>query len=206
MQQANKVEQGVIVGVREVRISADGSTGAATGAAAGGALGAQAPAGGIAAALGGVGGALVGGLFGQAAEHAVVDTTAYEYIVRTDKGELLSVTQRDGTPLGIGLKVLVITGNQARVVPDYTRPADPPPAMPATDPAAESPVAETLPPVAAPAEVTPSPAEMHPATEPAAAVAPPAQPSVPPTSTDPPVPSSPDPTPPHAVDSSVTGS
>ena len=43
VQQADKVEQGIIVGVRQVRISAEGSTGAATGAAAGGVIGAQAP-------------------------------------------------------------------------------------------------------------------------------------------------------------------
>jgi outer membrane lipoprotein SlyB len=39
VQQADKVEQGIVVGVRPVRISADGTVGAATGAAAGGVLG-----------------------------------------------------------------------------------------------------------------------------------------------------------------------
>ena len=122
VQQANKVEQGTVIGRRDVKVSAEGSTGAATGAAAGGVLGAQAPAGGgIMSALGGVGGALVGGLVGTAAEHTVVDTRAYEYVVRTaGKGELLSVTQKDTTPLAIGQKVLLIAGNQARIVPDYT--------------------------------------------------------------------------------------
>ncbi|MBD0275674.1 MAG: hypothetical protein ICV73_27565, partial [Acetobacteraceae bacterium] len=121
VQQANKVEQGTVVGRREVKVSAEGSTGAAAGAAAGGVLGAQAPGAGIVSALGGVGGALVGGLVGTAAEHTVVDTTAYESGVRTAAtGELLSVTQRDTTPLAIGQNVLLIAGNQARIVPDYT--------------------------------------------------------------------------------------
>ncbi len=121
VQQANKVEQGTVVGRRLVRVSAEGSTGAAAGAAAGGVLGAQAPAGGgIVSALGGVGGALVGGLVGTAAEHTVVDTRAYEYVVRTGKGDLLSVTQSDTAPLAIGQNVLLISGNQARIVPDYT--------------------------------------------------------------------------------------
>jgi len=92
VQQANKVEQGTVIGRRLVKVSAEGSTGAATGAAAGGVLGAQAPGAGIVAALVGVGGALVGGLVGTAAEHTVVDTRAYEYVVRTAKGDLLSVT------------------------------------------------------------------------------------------------------------------
>lgn len=120
VQQANKVEQATVVGRRQVRVSAEGATGAATGAAAGGVLGAQAPGAGIMSALGGVGGALVGGLVGTAAEHTVVDTRAFEYVVRNAKGELLSVTQADTTPLAIGQNVLLIAGNQARIVPDYT--------------------------------------------------------------------------------------
>jgi outer membrane lipoprotein SlyB len=125
VQQANKVEQGVVVGVRQVQITAEGSTGTAAGATAGGVLGAQTPGSGIVSALGGVGGALVGGLVGRAAESAVVDTPAQEYVVRTEKGELLSVTQKDTVPLVVGQRVLVITGNQARVVPDYTVAAAP---------------------------------------------------------------------------------
>ncbi|MCB4823451.1 hypothetical protein [Roseicella aerolata] len=120
VQQANKVEPGIVVGVRRVHISAEGSTGAAAGAAAGGVLGAQTPGSGIVSALGGVGGALVGGLVGRAAESTVVDTPAHEYVVRTEKEDLLSVTQKDTVPLAVGQRVLVITGNQARVVPDYT--------------------------------------------------------------------------------------
>ena len=120
VQQANKVEQGTVVGRRPVRVSAEGSTGAATGAAAGGVLGATAPGGGIVSGLAGVGGALVGGLVGTAAEHTVVDTRAFEYVVRTGKGDMLSVTQTDATPLAIGQNVLLIAGTQARIVPDYT--------------------------------------------------------------------------------------
>ncbi len=124
VQQADKVEQGIIVGVRQVRVSAEGSTGAAAGAAAGGVLGAQAPGGGIVSALGGVGGALVGGIIGKGAEHTVVDTNAYEYIVRTSGNALMRVTQQDREPLRRGQQVLLIMGTQARVVPDYTLPAE----------------------------------------------------------------------------------
>lgn len=120
VQQANKVEQGTVIGRRDVAITAEGSTGAAAGAAAGGVVSAAAPGGGIAPALAGVGGALVGGLVGSAAEHAAGDTRAFEYVVRTGGGDLLSVTQRDTVPLAIGQKVLLIAGTQARIVPDYT--------------------------------------------------------------------------------------
>ncbi|MFC7692886.1 hypothetical protein ACFQY5_28300 [Paeniroseomonas aquatica] len=164
MQQANKVEQGMVVGRRDVAVTAEGSTGAAAGAAAGGVIGAQTPGGGIGAALGGVGGALVGGLIGTTAEHVAGDTRAFEYVVRTSKDELISVTQRDTTPLVVGQRVLVISGTQARIVPDYTTQ---PPATPAAaaaaaatarpaEPAAAGPVAGT-PAVPAPPVVVPPP-------------------------------------------------
>jgi outer membrane lipoprotein SlyB len=123
VQQANKVEQGVIVGVRNVDVSATGAAGAITGAAAGGIAGAQVGSGPI-SALSALGGSLVGGLAGTAVEHATADTFAYEYIVRKASGELVSVTQKDKTPLTLGLHVLVIAGNQARIVPDYTVASD----------------------------------------------------------------------------------
>ncbi len=123
VQQANKVEQGVIVGVRNVGVSAAGTVGTVTGAAAGGIAGAQAGAGPV-SAFTSLGGALVGGLAGSAVEHASADTAAFEYIVRKPNGDLVSVTQKDKMPLTIGTHVLVITGNQARIVQDYTVPAD----------------------------------------------------------------------------------
>jgi outer membrane lipoprotein SlyB len=119
VQQANKVEQGVVVGVRDVAVTAAGTTGAVTGGAAGGIAGSQVGTGPV-SAFAALGGTLVGGLTGAAVEHAAGDTNAYEYIVRKGNGDLVSVTQKDKVPLALGQKVLVIAGNQARVVPDYT--------------------------------------------------------------------------------------
>jgi outer membrane lipoprotein SlyB len=84
-------------------------------------------------AFGTIGGSLVGGLVGTAVEHTTGDTTAFEYVVRKPNGELLSVTQKDVKPRPLGQKVLVITGNQARIVADYTvagEPSPPPSATP----------------------------------------------------------------------------
>ena len=141
-QQASKVEPGVIVGVRRVKITAAGSTGAATGAAAGGIAGSQAGIG-PTGALTTLGGTLLGGLAGVAAEHGVSDTEAFEYVVRKPNGEMVSVTQKDEKPMRVGQKVLVISGaQQARIVQDYTVPPEPPAklapavAQPATPPAA----------------------------------------------------------------------
>ena len=127
VQQANKVETGVIVGFRQVAITANGTVGAVTGGAAGGILGSQAGGSGISTALAAVGGTAVGSLVGTTVEHASGDTTCWEYIVRKPNGDLLSVTQREPQPLPIGQKVLVITGNQARVIPDYSVAVEPPP-------------------------------------------------------------------------------
>jgi outer membrane lipoprotein SlyB len=120
VQQANPVQQGVIIGAREVAITSDGATGAAVGAAAGGIVGGSTPGSNLTSALAGVGGGLVGGLFGSAAERVVNDNRGTEYIVRKTNGELVNVTQRDVPPLPLGQKVLVIAGAQARIVPDYT--------------------------------------------------------------------------------------
>lgn len=174
VQQANKVDRAVVVGVRVVDVSAAGTTGAVTGAAAGGIAGSQAPGGNVAGAFGALGGALVGGLVGTAAEHVANDTRAREYVVRKDNGDLLSVTQKDTVPLAIGQKVLLIGGNQARIVPDYTVNLEPPkPPAPKEKPAeplkpeATSPAAPDKPPerppekppenASAPSPATPQP-------------------------------------------------
>jgi outer membrane lipoprotein SlyB len=149
VQQANKVEKGVIVGVRPVGVSASGTAGAVAGAAAGGVIGGTAGDGTVSKALGALGGTVVGGLVGTGVEHAAGDTSAWEYIVRKTNGEFVSVTQKDEKkPLPVGQKVLVIAGNQARIVPDYTVAVEP-----------ESPAKEPLPAQlpASPALVTPVP-------------------------------------------------
>jgi outer membrane lipoprotein SlyB len=126
VQQANKVEQGTVVGVRAVEIAADGTAGGVAGAAAGGVAGTRVSGSDITSAFGGIGGALIGGLIGTATEKAVGNTNGYEYIVRKGNGELVSVAQKDQLALALGQKVLVIAGNQARIVPDYTTPPESP--------------------------------------------------------------------------------
>jgi len=119
VQQANKTEQGVVVGVRQVDVKAAGTTGAVVGGAAGGIAGSQVGTG-TASAFGALGGSLVGGLLGIGVERAAGDTSAYEYVVRKTNKELVSVTQKGDPPLTLGQHVLVIAGSQARIVPDYT--------------------------------------------------------------------------------------
>jgi len=137
-QQANKAEQGVIIGVRAVRISASGTVGTVTGAAAGGLAGSQAGAG-PTSAFAALGGSLIGGIAGSAVEHSTADADAFEYIVKKTSGELVSVTQKDANPLPLGSHVLVIAGTQARITVDYTVPMAAGASKPATPEAARSP-------------------------------------------------------------------
>ena len=81
-QQQATVERGVIIGVRQVLISPDGTVGAATGGAIGGVAGAQLPGNAVATAVGAIGGTLVGGISGAAAEKAVGKAKGWEYIVQ----------------------------------------------------------------------------------------------------------------------------
>ncbi|MFC4168099.1 outer membrane lipoprotein [Teichococcus aestuarii] len=186
VQQANKVEQGVVVGRRQIEISADGTTGAVTGAAAGGVVGTRVGGGDITSAFAGIGGGLLGGLLGTAVEKGVGSSPGFEYVVRKPNGELVSVTQRDETPLAIGQKVLVIAGAQARIVPDYTVPNESPPGpaptadgtVPPAPAAADSPAAPATAPLpaaplpAAPAQESLPPPQQAPAEAPAEAPAP----------------------------------
>ncbi len=131
-QEEAAVQRGMIIGVRQITITTDGTVGAATGGAAGGLAGAQVAGAPVVTALGTIGGTLVGGIGGAAAAQAVGKTKGWEYIVQEEPGDkLVSVTQTSKTALPIGLQVLVIAGTQqARIVPDYTVQiaASPPPA------------------------------------------------------------------------------
>jgi outer membrane lipoprotein SlyB len=122
-QQANKVESGVIAGLRKVQISASGTVGGVAGAAAGGVAGSQVGVG-PTSTFAAIGGSLLGGIAGVTTEHIIGDTNGFEYIVRKANGEMISVAQKDEKPLWVGEKVLVIAGPQARIVPDYTVPFD----------------------------------------------------------------------------------
>jgi outer membrane lipoprotein SlyB len=170
VQQANKVEPGVVVGFRQVTISASGKVGAVTGGAAGGILGgSQAGSLGVSSALGAVGGTAIGGIIGNTIERVAGDTTGWEYIVRKPDGGMLSLTQREPKPIPVGQKVLVITGSQARIVADYAGVGEPHPAPAKEKPTVkdEGPTQLTPPPPApvqsAPPATQPQPAPAQPA-------------------------------------------
>ena len=177
VQQANKVDRGVIVGVRKVDVSSPGTVGAIAGGAAGGAVGAQVPGSTLGATFGAIGGTLLGGLIGTTVEHTTADTTAFEYIVRKPNGDMVSVTQKDKDSLPLGQRVLVIAGNQARIVPDYPTPEPAPEPVAPQAPIVATPLPAPSPsPAPVPEKAPDKPAEA--ASAPASAPAPAPAPSV----------------------------
>jgi outer membrane lipoprotein SlyB len=183
VQQANKVDQGTVIGRREVGVLGQSAAGAVAGGAAGGIAGSQIG-GGVTSAFGALGGSLVGGVVGSAVEQTAGSTTAYEYVVRKANNDLLSVTQRDAQPLEIGQRVLVIAGSQARIVPDYTVAIDPAPPADHTDGKVPLPPAvpqAPLPPPAVPGASASSPPNPPPSS-PSPAPAPTPAPNPPPAS------------------------
>jgi len=196
VQQANKVDSAIVVGFRQVSISAAGTVGAVTGGAAGGILGSQVGPTNTASALGAVGGGIVGSLLGTSIEHATADTIGWEYIVQKPNGDLLSVTQREPQPLPIGQKVLVIAGNQARIIPDTRTIPDPPPKDAEKAKQAEK---------AKPA-VSATPAVLPPAATTVEPLPPPAPPAAPPEATQAPTPLAPEPATPAVAPEPTTPS
>lgn len=114
----SKVKKGVIVSERAVSINnASGNGGIAgtvAGAAGGAALGGNAST----AVMGGVGGAVVGGVVGHVIDQGVNHHQGYEYIIRLQEGETVSVTQTEDLRFSPGQPVLVIYGAMTRIISD----------------------------------------------------------------------------------------
>lgn len=111
---------GTVVSVRQVSVSSeDNNAGTLIGGALGGIGGSTIGGGSTAHALGAVGGAVIGGIAGNAAQRGLSSQYAYEYIIRLDNGNMVTVTQGTDILLNPGQRCYVSLGNPARVVPAY---------------------------------------------------------------------------------------
>jgi outer membrane lipoprotein SlyB len=116
------VMQGVIVAMREVRISGTSSgLGAATGAAGGGVAGSYIGGDARANVLGAIGGAVIGGIVGAAVERAATEAGAIEFIIKQDNGQLFAVVQTNEETLAVGENVLILRSDRVRVIRDRTK-------------------------------------------------------------------------------------
>lgn len=118
MQQVGKVDRAVVKSFRKVDVSDPSlGLGAATGGIAGGIAGSQIGQG-KGSGLAAVGGVLVGAAAGAIIQHEATKTNAYEYILEKPNGDLITLAQKQDQPLAIGQHVLVLYGEQARIIPD----------------------------------------------------------------------------------------
>lgn len=120
MQQANKVDRAIVKSVRQVDVN-DPSLGLGTlgGAAAGGLAGSQIGAG-TGNAFATLGGVLVGGAIGYVVDQDINSTTAYEYILEKQNGDLMTLAEKQDQPFNTGDHVLILYGVKARVILDNT--------------------------------------------------------------------------------------
>jgi outer membrane lipoprotein SlyB len=113
-----QVTYGVIVSMRPVTVESQntglgGLVGAAAGATAGSYIGGDTRAN----ILGAIAGGLVGAVAGNAVQNAAGKGQAYEFIIREDSGNTISVVQTDELNFAIGQRVVLTRGARTRIAP-----------------------------------------------------------------------------------------
>ena len=115
-----QVMGGTVVSVRQVSISSeDNNAGTLIGGALGGAGGSAIGGGDRAHIIGAIGGAVIGGIAGNAAQRGLSSQSGYEYIVRLDNGQMVTIVQGTDILLNPGQRCYVSLGDPARVMPAY---------------------------------------------------------------------------------------
>ena len=66
--------------------------------------------------LGAIAGAGLGGLAGDAAQDSLSKQAAYEYVVKLDNGQMMTLSQGTDVLLAQGQRCLLLSGNPARIV------------------------------------------------------------------------------------------
>jgi outer membrane lipoprotein SlyB len=118
--QVNRVVRGSIISARPVQVSGTQSgVGAGAGAVGGAVAGSAIGSGTRSNVLGALGGAVAGGVAGALIEEGASRQGAFEYVIQTENGALITVVQ-GGAPLSTNQRVLVIYKAQAGVIEDTT--------------------------------------------------------------------------------------
>ena len=68
--------------------------------------------------MGAIGGAVIGGLAGSAIEANATKQKAFEYVVETENGNLMTIVQGKDTVFAEGQKVLVLYSSPSRLIAD----------------------------------------------------------------------------------------
>lgn len=120
--EVNRAERGEIISSRWVEIRKGNSgVGTATGIAAGAAAGSTVG-NGAEGVIGALGGALIGGLIGSSVDKKVNKTHGFEYLVRTETGDTITLVQADRQPIPNGAPVLIVYNrDMTRLILDESR-------------------------------------------------------------------------------------
>lgn len=105
-----------VISVRQVNVKSDNNMGAIAGALVGGVGGYGIGSGSTAHNLGAVGGALLGGYAGDKAQGALSSQAGYEYVVRLDNGQVMTLTQGTDVLLSPGQRCMILLGDPARLI------------------------------------------------------------------------------------------
>ena len=98
-----------VVSVRQVTVQSENGVGTLFGAGLGGVAGSAI------GGLGAIGGALAGGIAGGAAQDALSKQGGYEYVVKLENGQLMTLTQGQDVLLSPGQRCMLLSGNPARL-------------------------------------------------------------------------------------------
>lgn len=105
-----------VISVRQVQVKSDNNVGMIAGAVLGGIGGYGIGSGSTAHNLGAAGGALLGGYAGDKAQGALSSQMGYEYVVRLDNGQVMTLTQGSDVLLSPGQQCMILLGNPARLI------------------------------------------------------------------------------------------
>lgn len=120
VRQASNAFPCTVISVRSVNVSNDDNTaGTLLGGVAGGVAGSTIGHGRSANTLGAIGGAAAGMLLGNLTQDTIMKQGGYEYVVRTDSGQIYSVTQGTDNLVAAGQRCMLINGAESRVIPYY---------------------------------------------------------------------------------------
>lgn len=115
--QASRAMRCTVMSVRAVSVQSDNNAGMMVGGAAGGVAGTLLGGNDTTKILGAIGGAVVGGLAGEATQDVLSKQGGYEYVVETQNGNVMTVTQGNDVLMTPGEKCLLLYGAKARVIP-----------------------------------------------------------------------------------------
>lgn len=120
--EARRVERGVVDSYRWVEIRRGNSgVGTAAGVGVGAAAGSTIGDSGAENVIGAIGGALLGGLIGNSIDKSASKSAGFEYIIRTESGNLVTIVQEDRHPFAEGTPVVLVFGaDRTRIRLDHS--------------------------------------------------------------------------------------